>query len=57
MLPRPEPGTAGFTLPMIDILAEARRGAHALFAILHRPAQISENFEMYGVNHQLSMAC
>ena len=53
--------TAGFTLPMIDILAEGQARARMPRSLILSPtrelaAQIAENFEMYGVNHQLSMA-
>ena len=53
--------TAGFTLPMIDILAEGQARARMPRSLILSPtrelaAQIAENFEMYGTNHQLSMA-
>ena len=52
---------AGFTLPMIDILAEGQARARMPRSLILSPtrelaAQIAENFEMYGTNHQLSMA-
>ena len=53
--------TAGFTLPMIDVLAEGQARARMPRSLILSPtrelaAQIAENFEMYGTNHQLSMA-
>ncbi len=53
--------TAGFTLPMIDILAEGRAKARMPRSLILEPtrelaAQVAENFETYGKNHKLSMA-
>ena len=53
--------TAGFVLPMIDILAEGRSRALMPRSLILEPtrelaAQVSENFEKYGKYHKLSMA-
>jgi superfamily II DNA/RNA helicase len=53
--------TAGFVLPMIDILAEGRTRARMPRSLILEPtrelaAQVAENFEKYGKNHRLSMA-
>jgi superfamily II DNA/RNA helicase len=53
--------TAGFVLPMIDILAEGRSRARMPRSLILEPtrelaAQVAENFEIYGKNHKLSMA-
>ncbi|MSO99017.1 MAG: DEAD/DEAH box helicase [Rhodospirillaceae bacterium] len=53
--------TAGFTLPMIDILAEGRAKARMPRSLIIAPtrelaAQISDNFVKYGKYHPLSMA-
>src|SRR6476660_7692144 len=53
--------TASFVLPMIDILAEGRARARMPRSLILEPtrelaAQVAENFEKYGVNHNLSMA-
>jgi len=53
--------TAGFVLPMIDILAEGRSRARMPRSLILEPtrelaAQVSENFEKYGKYHRLSMA-
>ncbi len=53
--------TAGFVLPMIDILANGRRRALMPRSLILEPtrelaAQVAENFEKYGVNHDLRMA-
>ncbi|MDT0575233.1 DEAD/DEAH box helicase [Croceicoccus sp. F390] len=53
--------TAGFVLPMIDILAHGRRRARMPRSLILEPtrelaAQVAENFEKYGKNHNLSMA-
>ncbi|WP_425407956.1 DEAD/DEAH box helicase [Hyphococcus sp.] len=53
--------TAGFTLPMIDRLAKGRAKARMPRSLVLAPtrelaAQVSENFEKYGINHKLSMA-
>jgi superfamily II DNA/RNA helicase len=53
--------TAGFVLPMIDILAEGRTRARMPRSLILEPtrelaAQVAENFEKYGKNHKLSMA-
>src|SRR4029079_18907975 len=53
--------TAGFVLPMIDILDPARRRARMPRTLILEPtrelaAQVAENFEKYGKNHKLSMA-
>ncbi len=53
--------TAGFTLPMIDILASGRAKARMPRSLILEPtrelaAQVSENFEIYGKHNKLSMA-
>ena len=53
--------TAGFTLPMIDILSAGRARARMPRSLILTPTrelatQISENFEKYGKYHKLSMA-
>jgi len=53
--------TAGFVLPMIDILSEGRSRARMPRSLILEPtrelaAQVSENFEKYGKYHKLSMA-
>jgi superfamily II DNA/RNA helicase len=53
--------TAGFTLPMIDILASGRARARMPRTLILEPtrelaAQVANAFETYGKNHKLSMA-
>jgi superfamily II DNA/RNA helicase len=53
--------TAGFTLPMIDILAAGRARARMPRSLIIEPtrelaAQVSEAFEIYGKHNKLSMA-
>ena len=53
--------TAGFVLPMIDILAQGRSRARMPRSLILEPtrelaAQVAENFEKYGKYHRLSMA-
>ena len=53
--------TAGFVLPMIDILAQGRARARMPRSLILEPtrelaAQVAENFEKYGRHHKLSMA-
>jgi superfamily II DNA/RNA helicase len=53
--------TAGFTLPMIDILAGSRAKARMPRSLILAPtrelaSQVAENFEKYGKYHRLSMA-
>ena len=53
--------TAGFVLPMIDILAQGRARARMPRSLILEPtrelaAQVAENFEKYGKYHKLSMA-
>ena len=53
--------TAGFTLPMIEILSTGRARARMPRSLILEPtrelaAQVSENFEIYGKNTKLSMA-
>jgi superfamily II DNA/RNA helicase len=53
--------TASFVLPMIDILHQGRRRARMPRSLILEPtrelaAQVAENFEKYGVNHDLKMA-
>ena len=53
--------TAGFVLPMIDILHEGRSRARMPRSLILEPtrelaAQVAENFEKYGKYHKLSMA-
>ncbi|MEK9662407.1 MAG: DEAD/DEAH box helicase, partial [Alphaproteobacteria bacterium] len=53
--------TAGFTLPMIEILSSGRARARMPRSLILEPtrelaAQVAENFEVYGKNTKLSMA-
>jgi superfamily II DNA/RNA helicase len=53
--------TAGFTLPMLDILAAGRARARMPRSLILEPtrelaAQVSQAFETYGKHHKLSMA-
>src|SRR6187397_2806463 len=53
--------TAGFVLPMIDILHEGRSRARMPRSLILEPTrelamQVSENFEKYGKYHKLNMA-
>jgi len=53
--------TASFVLPMIDILAHGRRRALMPRSLILEPtrelaAQVAENFDKYGANHDLKMA-
>ncbi|MCC6921144.1 MAG: DEAD/DEAH box helicase [Alphaproteobacteria bacterium] len=53
--------TAGFTLPMIDILAQGRAKARMPRSLILEPtrelaAQVSESFEKYGKYHKLNQA-
>ena len=53
--------TASFVLPMIDVLAHGRSRARMPRSLILEPtrelaAQVAENFEKYGKNHNLSMA-
>ena len=53
--------TASFVLPMIDILAQGRRRALMPRSLILEPTrelavQVAENFEKYGVHHDLKMA-
>ena len=53
--------TASFVLPMIDVLASGRRRALMPRSLILEPtrelaAQVAENFEKYGTNHDLKMA-
>ncbi len=53
--------TAGFTLPMIDILAAGRAKARMPRSLILEPtrelaAQVAENFEVYGKHHKLTKA-
>ncbi|MCB1562161.1 MAG: DEAD/DEAH box helicase [Alphaproteobacteria bacterium] len=53
--------TAGFTLPMIEILAGGRAKARMPRSLILTPtrelaAQIAENFDMYGKHHKLTKA-
>jgi superfamily II DNA/RNA helicase len=53
--------TAGFVLPMLDILGNGRSRARMPRSLILEPtrelaAQVAENFEKYGKNHKLSMA-
>jgi superfamily II DNA/RNA helicase len=53
--------TASFVLPMIDIMSHGRRRALMPRSLILEPtrelaAQVAENFEKYGVNHDLKMA-
>src|SRR5258708_1298170 len=59
---QPGPGkTAGFTLPMIDILAQGRARARMPRSLILEPtrelaAQVAENFEIYGKYNKLTKA-
>src|SRR5260370_38504327 len=59
---QPGPGkTAGFTLPMLDILAAGRARARMPRSLILEPtrelaAQVAQAFETYGKHHKLSMA-
>ena len=53
--------TAGFVLPMIDVLSQGRSRARMPRSLILEPtrelaAQVAENFEKYGKHHRLSMA-
>jgi superfamily II DNA/RNA helicase len=53
--------TGSFVLPMIDILSHGRRRALMPRSLILEPtrelaAQVAEEFELYGVNHDLKMA-
>ncbi len=53
--------TAGFTLPMIDMLAGGRSRARMPRSLILEPtrelaAQVGESFQKYGANHKLTMA-
>ncbi len=53
--------TAGFTLPMIDLLAQGRAKARMPRTLILEPTrelamQVSESFETYGKYHKLTMA-
>lgn len=53
--------TASFVLPMIDVLDNGRRRALMPRSLILEPtrelaAQVAENFEKYGANHDLKMA-
>ena len=53
--------TASFVLPMIDVLSNGRRRALMPRSLILEPtrelaAQVAENFEKYGKNHDLKMA-
>ena len=53
--------TAGFTLPMIEILSGGRAKARMPRSLILSPtrelaAQIAENFDLYGKYHKLSKA-
>ncbi|QUL38462.1 DEAD/DEAH box helicase [Erythrobacter sp. JK5] len=53
--------TASFVLPMIDVMAAGRRRALMPRSLILEPtrelaAQVAENFEKYGQNHDLKMA-
>src|SRR5690606_21552945 len=53
--------TAGFTLPMIEILGKGRAKARMPRSLILEPtrelaAQVSENFEKYGKYQKLNMA-
>jgi superfamily II DNA/RNA helicase len=53
--------TASFVLPMIDVMAAGRRRALMPRSLILEPtrelaAQVAENFEKYGLNHDLKMA-
>jgi len=53
--------TAGFVLPMIDILAEGRAKARMPRSLIVEPTreladQVAKNFDIYGANHKLTKA-
>jgi len=53
--------TASFVLPMIDIMNQGRRRARMPRSLILEPTrelamQVAENFEKYGVNHDLKLA-
>ncbi len=53
--------TAGFVLPMIDILSQGRSRARMPRSLILEPTrelamQVAENFEKYGKHHKLNMA-
>jgi superfamily II DNA/RNA helicase len=53
--------TAGFTLPMIDVLSQGRARARMPRSLILEPtrelaAQVAQSFETYGKYHKLSMA-
>ncbi len=53
--------TASFVLPMIDIMNHGRRRARMPRSLILEPTrelamQVAENFEKYGVNHDLKLA-
>ncbi|MDD3370290.1 MAG: DEAD/DEAH box helicase, partial [Alphaproteobacteria bacterium] len=53
--------TAGFVLPMLEILNNGRARARMPRSLILEPtrelaAQVAENFERYGKNHKLTMA-
>jgi superfamily II DNA/RNA helicase len=53
--------TAGFVLPMIDVLAQGRARARMPRSLILEPTrelamQVAENFEKYGKHHKLNMA-
>jgi superfamily II DNA/RNA helicase len=53
--------TASFVLPIIDVMAAGRRRALMPRSLILEPtrelaAQVAENFEKYGANHDLKMA-
>ncbi|MBU0726779.1 MAG: DEAD/DEAH box helicase [Alphaproteobacteria bacterium] len=53
--------TAGFTLPMIEIMGKGRAKARMPRSLILEPtrelaAQVSESFEKYGKHHKLNMA-
>ncbi|MFZ5609012.1 MAG: DEAD/DEAH box helicase [Pseudomonadota bacterium] len=53
--------TAGFTLPMIDVLAQGRARARMPRSLILEPtrelaAQVAESFQKYGKYHKLTMA-
>ncbi|MBC6406108.1 MAG: DEAD/DEAH box helicase [Rhodospirillales bacterium] len=53
--------TAGFTLPLIDMLADGRARARMPRSLILEPtrelaAQVGESFQKYGINHKLTMA-
>ena len=53
--------TASFVLPMIDVMASGRRRALMPRSLILAPtrelaAQVAENFEKYGKNHDLKLA-